>query len=160
MTLASASIAESSILEEGAGAALFSSVGVMAPLSAYGTQGSHEFRGESYRATETQWRFQARDGSEMLGTTDKFAWDKIWYECEFIDVLRGATIVAFNPAVSPGFTSSILSQQLVSNGETVHKVRVLLGGGTANTEGSFYFRVTASDGSHITRRLKIRIKEP
>ncbi len=159
MTLASASIAESPILGDGAGTASSSSVGVMAPLSGYGTQGAQAFRGESFRATETQWSFRARDGKEMLGVTDKWSWDKIWYECDFIDVLRGASILTFNPATGVG-SIAMLSHELVSNGEAVHKVRVLLSAGTVNTTESFYFRVSCSDGSYITRRLKIRIKEP
>lgn len=134
-------------------------LGVMAPFAGFGVQGVFEFRAEIFWATETQWRFIARDsdGEEMLGVTDKAPEEKVWYECEFIDVLRGASIVAY--AFGSLGSVNVLGSELVFNGEVNHSVRVLVSGVGEDETAELRFNVTCSDGSARKRTLKIRGRE-
>ena len=157
MTLATLPIAVVPLL---ASTALSSSGGgIMAPLAGFGTQSEIEFRGELFWATETRARFRAResDGEEMLGVTDKAPEEKVWYECDFIDVLHGAsiTILQFGSLGSV----NVLAQETVSNGETVHLARALVSGVGQGETAQLRFVVTCSDGTVRKRTLKIRGRE-
>lgn len=136
-------------------AASSSASGTMAPFEGFGTQGDFDFRGVRYWASEGQTRFRAResDGSEVLGITDKDGFEKVWYEIDLIDILHGASILSMVTGITGGVT--VLSQELVSNGESTHMARVLIGAGSpVDSMVRFYF--TCSDGSQRVRSLKIR----
>lgn len=129
--------------------------GTMAPFAGFATQSGFDFRGVRYWASESQTRFRAResDGSEVLGITDKDGFEKVWYEIDLIDILHGASIVSMVSGIVGGVT--LLAQELVSNGETVHMARVLIGAGSV-TDSMVRFYFTCSDGSQRVRSLKIR----
>ena len=135
-----------------------SGTGSMAPFSGVGTQGTIEFRGERFWATETRTRWRAResDSQAMLGTTDKVPGEKVWYECDFLDVLHGASLTAVSLPVTGGIT--VLSHELVSNGAQVHLVRALVDGGSLGETATLSFYVDCSDGARRYRTLKIRMR--
>jgi hypothetical protein len=138
------------------GGGVSSGVGVMAPFAGFGTQSDVPFRGQTFWATETQWRFKARDSDSeaMLGTTDKHPEEKVWYECDFIDVLRGASINTYSYGAIGDL--NVLSLQVVSNGEVNHLVRALVNGVPLGETAQLRFVVYCSDGTERHRSLKIR----
>ncbi len=131
----------------------------MAPFAGFGTQGVLEFRGVRYWASEDKTRFRARDtdGDELLGVTDKDSFEKVWYEIDLIDILHGASIQSMIPVASSGIT--VYSQELVSNGQSTHMVRALIGGSASfDIDSLVRFHFICSDGSQRVRSLKIRTK--
>ncbi len=158
MSLGSLPLAAAPLAAEGASVSS-SGTGAMAPFSGVGTQGTIEFRGERFWATETRARWRAResDGNEMLGTTDKDPAERVWYEVDFIDVLNGASITSLVMATGGNFT--VLTQELVSNGEQVHLARVLVSGGVYGPGERLKFYAQCSDGSLRARSLKIRLRD-
>ncbi len=158
MTIGSLPLASAPLAAEDA---VVSSTGTgsMAPFSGVGTQGTIEFRGERFWATETRARWRAResDCNEMLGVTDKDPAEKVRYECDFIDILHGASITTLSFGTLGGL--NVLSQELVSNGEQTHLARVLVEGGTVGVPAVLRFNVLCSDGAFRKRTLKIRVRE-
>lgn len=134
-------------------------LGILAPLRGFGTQSTIEFRGEIFWAFETQATFAAResDTDQMLGVTDKVPEEKVWYECEFIDIIHGANILTL--LMTTVGSVVVLAQQLVSNGEIFHKARVLVTGVALGETAKLRFYITCSDGSYRRRTLKIRGRE-
>lgn len=158
MSLGSLPLAAAPLAAEGASASSIGT-GAMAPFSGVGTQGTIEFRGERFWATETRTRWRAResDCNEMLGTTDKDPAERVWYEVDFIDVLNGASITTLTPAIVGSVL--VLSQELVSNGAQTHLARVLVSGGGIGVPSGVKFYVQCSDGAFRVRTLKIRVRE-
>lgn len=154
MTLAALPLASEAIAADSSPSS--SGTGTMAPFAGFGTQTEIEFRGELFWATETQMRFSAResDGEQMLGVTDKGPEEKVWYECDFIDILHGASILSL--AMGSVGTATVLAQELVSNGEVTHLARVLVSGVSLGETAQLRFNATCSDGSFRKRSLKIR----
>lgn len=133
--------------------------GSMAPFSGVGTQGTIEFRGERFWATETRTRWRAResDCNDMLGVTDKDPAERVWYEVDFIDILNGASITTLTPSVIGSVL--VLSQELVSNGAQTHLARVLVSGGGIGILSGVKFYAQCSDGAFRARTLRIRVRE-
>lgn len=160
MTLGASPIAATPIAAAAAASSSSGGIGALAPFSGFGTQGEPEFRGVRFWANETQSRFVAResDGDEMLGTTDKDPTERVWYEFDFIDLLKGASILSVALTVTPGL--SVVTYETVSNGESVHLLRMLAaGGGPVGSDFILKATVSCSDGSIRARSLKIRSKE-
>ncbi len=155
MTLCALPLAVAPLAAEG-GSVSSTGAGAMAPFSGVGTQGTIEFRGERFWATETRTRWRARESdSRMLGVTDKVpTFEKVWYECDFLDVLHGASITGASFPITGSIT--VLSHELVSNGSQVHLARALVGGGALGETATLGFYVDCSDGARRYRTLKIR----
>ena len=94
----------------------------------------------------------------MLGTTDKYRIEKVWYEVDMVDILRGASILTCDVSSSEPLLY-IHTQELVSNGETTHKVRALVSNGRDNSLAVLGFLCHCSDGSERYRFLRIRVKQ-
>lgn len=154
MSIGALPIATAAIASLSSGASS-SGVGVMGPFVGSGSQGALALRMQKFWASESPWRFIAKDsdGDDMIGTTDKDPIEKVWYELEFIDVLRGANILSAN---SSSTRVSIFSQELVSNGDTTHAVRLLVGNGETGQTGEVRVDLNCSDGSVRKRTLKVR----
>lgn len=155
MSIGALPIATAAIASLSSGASS-SGVGVMGPFVGSGSQGALALRMQKFWANEGPWRFIAKDsdGDDMIGTTDKDPIEKVWYELEFIDILRGADIISATPTVDG--LSTIFSQALVSNGDTTHAVRLLIGNGIAGQTSAVSLYLTCSDGSFRRRTLKVR----
>lgn len=158
MTIASSPLAALPIAAEGASASS-SGAGALAPFTGFGVQGSSAFRGERFWATETRTRWRAResDSQEMLGTTDKDPIEKVWYECDFLDVLNGASITQLTMGSFGSVT--VMSTETVSNGAQVHLARALVSGVGLGELAKLRFQVLCSDGAYRKRSLRIRGRE-
>jgi len=158
MTIATSPLASLPIAAEGA-VASSSGSGALAPFAGVGTQGTIEFRGERFWAAETQTRFRAResDSQEMLGTTDKTPLEKVWYECDFLDLLNGADITSLTLWTQG--TMSVVSSETESNGAQVHLARALVTGVGVGEVSKLTYIVQCSDGALRARSLKIRGRE-
>lgn len=158
MTLASLPLSAAPLAAE-AESGSSGGVGALAPFSGTGSQGTIEFRGERFWATETpsRWRARESDCNEMLGTTDKDPAERVWYEVDFIDILNGASITELTPSV--GGSVIVLSQELVSNGQQTHMARVFVSGGGIGVPTKVKFYIQCSDGAFRARSLKIRVRE-
>jgi hypothetical protein len=157
MSIASLPLAAVPLAAEGASVSS-SGVGVLAPFTGFGLQGSSALRGERLWATETRARWRARESdSEMLGTTDKDPAEKVWYECDFLDVLNGASITEL--VVGADSPLVVLSTQTVSNGAQVHLARALVVAGDLGVTSRVRFQVQCSDGAYRKRSLRVRGRE-
>ena len=157
MTIAASPLAALPIAAEG-GSGYSTGSGSLAPFTGFGVQGSSAIRGERFWATETRARWRARESdSEMLGTTDKDPYERVWYECDFIDILNGASITRFEVGVDSPLV--VLATETASNGSQVHLARVLIVNAGLGQTSRVRFEVLCSDGSQRKRSLRIRGRE-
>lgn len=122
----------------------------MGPFVGWGSQATTTYRRQKFWASETPALFRARetDGDNMIGTTDKDPVEKVWYELEFVDILRGATILSASPSAM-GVT--IYAQEASDTA-----VRLLVGNGETGQTGEARVDLVCSDGSVRKRTLKVR----
>jgi hypothetical protein len=93
----------------------------------------------------------------MLGTTDKDPYERVWYECDFLDVLNGASITQLIMGVDSPLV--LLASETQSNGEQVHLARALVVNGGLGQTSRLRFQVQCWDGSSRKRTLRIRGRE-
>ncbi len=128
-------------------------VAIIGPLIGYGEQVERQNKHVRFWVHETPRVYWAKESDgDMLGTVDIDAYEKVWREIDWRDVLAGATIQSVTYLPEPGLT--VQSQELDG---TV--TRFLVYGSFLITHADLLVGITVNDGSRRSRRLRYRMKE-